>query len=314
LRAFSFACTLGFNINKDTLKLAKKEKDKLTDVSAERIRDELFKIFLTQRAYNCVATIDKLKILQIIFPEFRKMRGIGQGPYHHLDVWQHTLETVRQLEGLMEELKGNWEIQDYLNEFIAADRRRSQLLKLGALLHDVGKPAALRHQDGKIIFHGHERIGLEICEEIAKRLRLSNDEIHALRKIVLCHLRPGYMADNKELTPRAKFRFFRDAANEAIGVLLLSIADQRATKGPLTTNASRINHEKVVFGLIKEYFKKKKEKKIARLINGHDLMRKFGLGPSPLIGKILSEIEELQAIGKLKTKEEAYKIAKRIIR
>ncbi len=314
LRTFSFACTLGFKIDKGTLKLAKSEKNKLTKVSYERIREELFKIFDTLCAFNYLVMMDRLKILKIIFPEIEKMRGVNQGPYHHLDVWQHSLETVRQLEGLIKETKNNKEIQDYLSEYICADRKRRALIKLGAFLHDIGKPLALRHEDGKTKFHGHERIGLEISENIARRLKLSCDEIDSLHKMVLWHLRPGYLADIEELKPRAIFRYFRDTNTEAVSTLLLSVADQRATKGPLATKESRVRHEKIVFGLVKEYFKRLKEKKPPRLINGDDLIRKFKLQPSPLIGKILSEVEELQAIGKIKNKAEALKIAARLIK
>ncbi len=75
LRAFSFASILGFVIDKETLRLAKSEKAKLSGVSFERVRDELFKIFDTEKAFDCLATLDKLKILEIIFPEIKKMRG-----------------------------------------------------------------------------------------------------------------------------------------------------------------------------------------------------------------------------------------------
>jgi hypothetical protein len=131
--------------------------------------------------------------------------------------------------------------------------------------------------------------------------------------MVLWHLRPGYLADNQEITPRAIFRYFRDAGKECVSILLISIADQRATKGPLTSKTSRIHHEKVSLGLIKEYFKRKKEKKPLRLITGDDLIKKFKLAPSPLIGKILQELEELQAIGKIKSKKAALDRAKQII-
>jgi poly(A) polymerase len=314
LRAFSFAAGLGFEIDKETLRLVKFEKDKLSKVSNERIRDELFKIFDTSRAFKCLVMLDKLKILKIIFPEIEKMRGVEQGPYHHLDIWLHSLETVKQLEILIQEAKRNNEIQDYLNEFITSDRRRKQLIKLGALLHDIGKPDALRHEDGKIKFHGHERIGSDMSEEIAKRLKLSNDELNALRLMVYWHLRPGYLGDFEKPSARAKFRYFRDTDKEAISILLLSLADQRSTKGPLTTKAARMQHERVVSSLLKEYFKRLKEKKPKRLLNGDDLIKKFKLEPSPLIGKILSEVEELQAIAKVKTKKEALLIAKKFIK
>lgn len=314
LRAFSSAVILDFKIDGDTLTQAKLKANKLSAVSPERIRDELFKIFECAGSFACLTELDKLKILKIIFPEIEVMRGLAQGPYHHLDVWQHSLETVRQLENAIAEFKNDRDVQDYLDEIISPLRTRRALIKLGALLHDIGKPAALRHEDGKTIFHGHERIGADIAEGIAERIKLSNDELQALEKMVFWHLRPGYLADNEEVTPKAIFRFFRDAQKEAVSVLLISLADQRATKGPLTTRQSRILHEKIVSKLIKEYFRRKQEKKIARLITGDDLIKKFKLPPSPLIGKILREIEELQAIGKIKTKERALKEAKKFVK
>jgi putative nucleotidyltransferase with HDIG domain len=313
MRAFSLGYALGFRIEKETLKSASLRAKKLARVSSERIRDELFKIFDTPEAFSCLEVMDKLKILRVIFPEIERMRDLYQGPYHHLDVLRHSLETVRQLEMLFGQMEKNKIIQDYLNAVISSERRRRQLMKLGALLHDIGKPQALRREDGKIKFHGHERIGLQMSREIARRLRLSNDELAALEKMVLWHLRPGYLADYENPTPRAKFRYFRDAGCEAVSTLLLSIADQRSTKGRLTTRTSRLQHERVVFGMIKEYFRNMRRPQIVRLVNGDDLMRRFKLEPSPLIGKVLRELEELQAIGKVKTKAQACAAARKIL-
>lgn len=314
LRAFSFSCALGFKVDKKTLSLAKSQRKHLSGVSYERIRDELFKIFDGERSFEYLVTLDELKILKVIFPELEQMRGVNQGPYHHLDVWKHTLETLKQLGLLLQEFKNHQDIQAYLNEVISSDRRRRALIKLGALLHDIGKPSSMRRLKGKLIFHGHERLGLEITERISKYLKLSNDEIDSLKKMVLWHLRPGYLADNPEVTARAKFRYFRDTNEEAVSTLLISLADQRSTRGRLTTKDSRERHERVCKTLIKEYFKKKKEKKLPRLINGDDLIKKFKLQPSPLIGKVLSEVEELQAIGKVKTRQQALSVASKLIK
>ncbi|MCX5711183.1 MAG: HD domain-containing protein [Candidatus Omnitrophica bacterium] len=313
MRAFSFSALLGFKIDKDTLKSAKLQKKKLLKVSGERIRDELFKVFASSKAYNCLVELDKLKILELLFPEIKKMRGIGQGPYHHLDVWQHTLETLKQLELVLKNNR-NKDIEAFLKELISGERKRGAVLKYAAFLHDVGKPATLRHVGGRTTFHAHERVGLRLAENISRRLKLSNEEICAVKTIVLWHLRPGYLSDNAVLTARAKFRFYRDSGKETISILLLSLADQRATKGPLTTAQSRIRHEKTVARLIRDYYRKQRENKQTRLINGDDIIKKFKLRPSPLVGKILSELEELQAIGKIKTKLEAINAAARFIR
>jgi putative nucleotidyltransferase with HDIG domain len=313
LRAFSISCILGFKIEEKTLKLARIKREKLATVSFERIRDELFKILESPNAYQCVLKMDKLKILSIIIPEIEKMRGVKQGPYHHLDVLSHSFESIRQFENMVGENK-NKDLNNYLNEIMSSQRKRLGLIKLGLLLHDIGKPAAKRRRGGKTIFHGHERVGLNISEEIIRRLKLSNDEQEILRKMVFLHLRPGYLADNEPVTERAKFRYFRDSGREALSVLLVSMADQRATKGPLTSRESRLQHERVCSQLIKEYFKNAKQKKMPRLVNGNDIIKAFNIAPSPIIGKILSALEEMQAIGKIKTKKEALSEASKILK
>ncbi|MCU0651525.1 MAG: HD domain-containing protein [Candidatus Omnitrophica bacterium] len=309
LRAFSLSAVLGFKIDSTTLKLIRVKRNKLTAVSCERLREELFKIFDTERSYEHMVMMDKHKVLQVVIPEIELMRGITQGPYHHLDVLKHSFETIRQLENFLAENKFNRDINNYLNEELSSGRRRYALIKLGAFLHDIGKPQAKRRLKGRTMFHGHERIGSAITTVIARRLKLSNVEIDALRKMVFWHLRPGYLADNEEISARANFRYFRDTAKEGVSVLLLSLGDQRATRGRLTSEESRLTHEKVVISLIKEYFRRSKEKKLKRLVTGNDLMRKFKLPPSPLIGRILIHLEELQAIAKINSKQEALKAA-----
>ncbi|MFH0738559.1 MAG: HD domain-containing protein [Candidatus Omnitrophota bacterium] len=313
LRAFSLAATFGFKIEPRTLQLIKSKAKKLSDVSLERIRDELFKILDSRDSFEYISEMDNLGVIKAAFPEFNIMRGVKQGPYHHLDVWKHTLEALKQLDGLIVQVHSNKEIQSYLAEVICAERSRRSLVKLGALLHDIGKPAALRRKNGKTMFHGHERIGSEIAQDVARRLKLSNDELQALNKMVFWHLRPGYLADTETPSARARFRYFRDTAEEGLSILLLSMADQRATRGPLTSRDSRQQHERVIYRLIKEYFKNKKEKKLVGFLNGDELIKKFKLEPSPLIGKVLLELEELQVIGRLKNKKEALEAAKKII-
>jgi putative nucleotidyltransferase with HDIG domain len=314
MRAFSISSIFGFKIEEKTLALIKSKAAKLSAVSTERIRDELFKILESRESFRYISEMDRLGVIKAILPELNVMRGLKQGPYHHLDVWRHTLETLKQLDGLIVQVRSNKGIQSYLDEFICAQRSRRSLIKLGALLHDIGKPAALRREEGKTKFHGHERIGADMTGDIVRRLRLSNDELQAVSKMVFWHLRPGYLADSETPTARARFRYFRDTAQEGLSILLLSMADQRATRGPLTSEESRKQHERVVLRLVKEYFRNQKVKVLPRFINGDDLIKNFKLEPSPLIGKVLLELQELQAIGKLKNKKEALGLARKMIK
>jgi len=312
LRVFSLSAIFKFKIDKKTLAQAKKYRKKLLEVAGERVRDELFKILDTDEATKYIKLLDDCGILSCVIAQIEVMRSVKQGPYHHLDVWEHSLETLKQLEILFSDIKSDKELNSYLDEKIGGERKRRQLIKLVCLLHDIGKPKALRVKEGKTRFHGHERMGKEIAEAISDRLKLSTKEKFAIDTMIFWHLRPGYLADNKNVSQRAKFRYFRDAKDEALSILLLSISDQRATRGPLSSLKSRLKHEKVAFDLMKEYFQKKKEKKFVRLINGDDLIKKLKLTPSPLFKKILQEVEESQAEGKVKTKGEALKLAAKV--
>ncbi len=311
LRAFSLSAIFKFKIEKKTLSLARKDKDKLLGVAGERMRDEFFKILGEDDSLKYIKQLDKAGILSRIIPQIELMRSLKQGAYHHLDVWGHSLETLKQLEILLLDLKDD-ELNCYLNEKVGGERKRRQLIKLVCLLHDIGKPQAYEIKEGKTMFHGHERIGKDISEAISDRLKLSTKEKFAIDTMVFWHLRPGYLADNKNITERAKFRYFRDSGEEALSILLLSVSDQRATRGPKADPKSRIKHEKVAFELIKEYFRRKKEKKFIRLINGDDLIKKLKLDPSPLFKKILQEVEESQAEGKVKTKKQALELAQKV--
>ena len=314
LRAFSLSAVLGFAINKPTLDLIRKKRDLLKTTPGERINEELFKILSISNSTEIFKNMDRLKVLEVFIPQIKVMYGVRQGPYHHLNVWRHSLETLRQLELHTKQLPQEDRITAYLVELITASHSRFQLIKLAALLHDIGKPESMFIEDGKTKFHGHERIALKIIEAISKRIRLSTKETELINKIVLWHLRPGYLADSQTLTNRARFRFFRDTQNEAISVLLVSLADQRATRGPKTFSTNRRRHERVVSELIKEYFLKSEEEKPPRLITGHDLIKNFGLKPSPLIGKTLAEIEEAQAVGLIRNKCHALERAERFIK
>ncbi|MFA5430227.1 MAG: HD domain-containing protein [Candidatus Omnitrophota bacterium] len=314
MRAFSLSAVFGLKAEKEVLRQAAAKRRLLSRVSGERVRDELFKILESGNAYPVLKLMDDKGVLGQALPEVEVMRGVAQGPYHHLDVWKHSLESVKQLESLLEEFGGEPGLSSYLAQEIVSGRRRLGLLKLGTLLHDIGKPAAKKRRGGRMIFHGHELSGARIVCRMAERLKLSRSEQDALRRMVFCHLRPGYLADNEVVTARAQFRYFRDAGAEAASILLLSMADQRSTRGPLTSRESRSRHERICRGLLREYFSSLDRKVLPRLINGNDLMRRFALAPSPVIGSLLAGLEELRAIGRINTREEAFRAASSMLK
>ena len=313
LRAYSLRAQLGFKVDPATLKQIKKDRVLIRNVSPERIREELFKIFDSPRASATLKAMDAVGLLTAVIPQLGIMRGVRQGGYHHLDVWKHTLAVVVELEKLLKELKGHVDLGAYLDEEIAGGHSRRAIITFACLLHDIGKPDTKKKEpDGRLSFHAHEHVGRRIARIIAKQMLLSARERHALEDIVTLHLRPGYLSNFKRPSEKMVFRFMRDAGEEAVSVLLLSIADQRATRGPLTTDYDVSHHEELARPLIDAFFAKKKEKPFARLINGHDLIGELRLSPGPAFAKILVAVDEAQHLGKISTRAEALALAAKI--
>jgi len=314
LRAFSLHATLGFRIDPDTAKQIKKDTYLISSVAAERIREEVFRILASRRAYETFSAMDKIGLLAQVIPQITVMYGIHQGGYHHLDVWNHSLEVLCKLEESINKLEPDDCWKGYLQEIIGGGHSRMALLKMSAILHDIGKPETRAQEGSRTTFHTHEHAGEHITRQVAKHLKLSVKERFFLEDAVRLHLRPGYLSNFKVPSPKAIFRYLRDTKQEAASVAILAMADQAATRGPLTSVAKSKHHAKTCRMLIERYFEGKDQKPKQRLLTGHDLIKELKLKPSKLFGKILSKVEEAVALGKIKTKPEALALAKSVKR
>ena len=136
---------------------------------------------------------------------------------------------MKNIESLIVNCKRNSRIRDYLEEEISSGRKRGELLKLAAILHDVGKPQTFRVKDGKVQFHGHERLGARIVGDICFGLKLSNEEVRLLKKAVFLDLRPGDLATNPVLTAKLN-SVFSGMAGGSGKRFKSALADERATK------------------------------------------------------------------------------------
>ncbi len=312
LRAFSIEAALGFKIESQTRARIKKDAHLITEAAMERIREEIFKILSSSCAHRALSEMDKIGLLSCVIPQITVMRTTPQGGFHHLDVWRHSLETVAWLEKTIARISVDERMRAYLQEPIGGGHARFALLKMAALLHDIGKPETRRLEGPRVTFHGHEHAGERITRLVAKHLKLSVKERFFLEDAVRMHLRPGYLSNFKVPSKKAIFRYLRDAKEEAVSLAVLGLADQAATRGPLTTPFKQKHHAKICRMLIDRYFELKEQPPKGRLLTGRDLITILKLKPSPLFGKILSSVEEAAALGKIKTKNEALGLARRI--
>ena len=317
LRAFRFSVQLGFALAPSTGELMRQSVARLADVSGERLRDELMAVFETDQAAFAVRGLEALGALDVLFPELVPGRGLDQGPFHHLDVLAHEVEAVHQADRFLADFAEFSEplrqpLGTYCAEELVERRSRKALMKLATLLHDVGKPSSRQvHPDGEIWFLGHEHTGLPLTQAIVERLKLSNREAEMVCRLVLHHLRPGFLSREPQLTRRAVYRFFKELGEDGPACLLEWWADRMATRG----SQSRLDQVDQQRGFLEEmlgayFFKAEEVVRPPRLIDGHQLMQTLSLKPGPVIGELLAAIEEAQAEGRIRSADEALALAR----
>lgn len=317
LRAFRFVVQLGCTLDPAATPLIKNAVSLLPRVAGERLRDELMAMCETDHAHVAFQSLNALGVLDVLCPELSVGRGVEQGGYHHLDVLGHQLETVAQADRILTDFAEFSEalrqpMAAYCAQSLVERRSRKALIKLAGLLHDIGKPSKRTvESDGEIWFLGHEHAGVPLAAAIVDRLRLSTRESQMVCALVLHHLRPGFLSREPQLTRRAIYRFFKELGDHGPSCLLLWWSDRMATRGPQSRLDQLDQQRSRLEELLHAYFFQAEEVvKPQRLIDGHQLMRTFGLTSGPRIGALLAAIEEAQAEGRIHTVEEAMQLAR----
>jgi poly(A) polymerase len=324
LRAVRLSVHLGFQIEPATRESIRQNAVCLGNVAWERIRDEFLGILACQKAMGYLYELDDLDLLCRVLPELADGKGVAQPKEHYWDVFRHNLETVGTVEGLLlrtyqpawalEGVPWDSALASSFGETVGEGHSRATLLKLAGLLHDIAKPAARTVEaSGRIRFFGHHTQGALMARAAMERLRLGRRAVRMVEAMVEHHLRPGQMRQGVEMpTPKAVYRYFRDAGEVAIDTLYLNLADYLSARGPLLEQKEWAEYTTVI-GHILESSRRQQEPSSARLLDGHDLMSALDLSPGPAIGRLLEALGEAQATGEIATREEALALAKRII-
>jgi putative nucleotidyltransferase with HDIG domain len=340
LRAVRMEAELGFQIEPKTAAWVRRDAPRLTLPAAERVRDEFVRVLALRGTATYLQRCDELGLLAYVVPELQSLKEVTQSPPHRFDAWKHTLVTVDTLEGVVAAATGNevgdlaltdappaaWgDLERALRQFsadvathlaveVSGGRDRGLVLKLAALLHDLGKPKTwAQDDDGQVHFLNHEPVGAEIAAGRMEALRFSRDEIERVRVMVGQHLRPAHLARAERVTRRAIYRYFRATGCGGVDVVLLSLADHLATWGPNLDEQRWARRLEVAETLLTHYFERWGETVCpARLVTGDDLMAELGMQPGPKIGRLLEAVREAQAAGEVRTREEALALAGRL--
>jgi poly(A) polymerase len=318
LRAFRLAAELRCEIESATLDYIRENRTGISGVAGERIHDELVRLFSGRAAGKMVRRLDEAGLLTLIIPELEAGRGVTQPPEHHWDVLEHSLESVvtagRVLrrgdcdyipDSVLTEIPWSPELAANFNSPVGSQSDHGVLVLLSALLHDIAKPGTRIVENERIRFFGHNEQGAETSAAILARLRFSNREVNMVETMVRYHMRPTQMSNQGLPSARAIYRFFRDCGAAALDTLYLSLADHLAARGPLLDREQWQWHLGQVRHILSGMQQNETLIRPPKLVDGHDLMRLFGLHPGPRIREVLESVREAQAEGELHTREEA---------
>jgi putative nucleotidyltransferase with HDIG domain len=329
VRAVRVATELEARISPGTVAQMREAAQLLGEVSAERLRDELFRLLGLPSPAASLRLMDHLGLLTAVFPELEPLRGLGQPSSHAFDALAHTLATVEGLEtilGFLPPPEGDDRATDlvsglavhrlarfrqglseYLSLQVSFGRTRRQSLFLAALLHDVGKARTRAvDPDGTVRFLGHERVGAAMAVEACRRLSLSLAETAEVETIVAEHQRPGWLEKTPPLSRRAVYRFYRSTQSAGVAVVLLSLADLLAKHVPPAPQDAWASRLEIARGLLEAWFEGRSETVDPELLlDGTDIMRLVGVPPGPTVGMLLEDLREAQASGEVNTRPEA---------
>ncbi|MEI7732456.1 MAG: CCA tRNA nucleotidyltransferase [Verrucomicrobiota bacterium] len=271
LRAVRLAAQLGFEIEPATLAAVKQNPERVMRVSAERIRDELLKLFCPPHAARGLDLLRETGLLAHVLPEIAATIECAQSPQYHPEgsVYNHIRLMLSNLPA-----------------------ECPAMLPWAVLLHDVAKPVTATRDEvtGQHHFYTHEKVGAEMTETILRRLRFSNQEIADVKICVYHHM---------------QFKDAREMRKSSLRRMLM-----RPTF-PLELELHKLDCLGSHQGLELYDFLKTQQAELAQqpevlppLLTGHDL-QSLGLKPGPAMGRVMAELREKQLQDELKTAEEA---------
>ncbi len=261
MRAVRFAVELDFTIDEKAAAAIKRHAGLLEAIAMERIRDELVKIIMTPRAARGIELLEEMGLLKFILPELRQGIGVGQNLHHVYTVWEHNLRSLEYAAA-----------QDY-----------SLLVRMAALLHDVGKPKTKRGEGYNSTFYGHEVAGARIAVTMLDRLKFPRDLIEKAAHLVRRHM---FYYNVGDVSPAGVRRLLVRVGPENVDDLLKVREADRIGSGVKKAVPYKLRHLLFMMDKVKHDPVSVKMLKV----DGEDVMRIADIRPSRKVGDILAAL------------------------
>ncbi|HEX8075700.1 MAG TPA: HD domain-containing protein [Thermoleophilaceae bacterium] len=318
LRLARLATELGFAPDSETERLTLAAAERVTRASPERVFAELRRLVLAERVLEGVELADRLGLLAAVLPELDGLHGVEQSAYHHLDVYGHSIEVLRQLLEIERDPAAVFgpelaaRVGSALEEPLADELTRGQALRFAALLHDCGKPATRGVlPDGRVSFIGHDTVGADQIRALCRRLRTSDRLGAFLADVTRHHLVLGFMVHERPLSRAAVHRYMTTCQPVELEVTVLSCADRMATRGR-NADAAIAVHLEVARTLTDEALAWRRDGPPRSPIRGDELARELDIQAGPELGALLARLEEAAFTGEATTREAALDLARRL--
>jgi len=312
LRAARLAAELGLEVEPGTLALARAAASRAAEPAGERQLAELRQLVGGPDPLRGLRLLDELGITGVVLPELETLRGVEQGPNHHLDVYDHTiavLEHTLEVEADLHRFAGDRaaEVAALLDEPLADEISRRTALRCGALFHDIAKPATKAEFNGFVGFKGHDEVGAEVIGQICRRLRASRRLTQHLQGLARHHLRLGFLIPEMPLPPRRVHAYLRATDPVTVDVTLLTVADRLSArgKGSIASPEMVAAHLQLAREMIAAGLDWRREGPPPPLLRGDEIAAELGIEPGPELGNAVAELEAAQFAGEVTDREGA---------